>query len=140
LPLRSQESGRIDLLLGVALEVQITQGNLRREWNVRAIRYLFEIFDVAGREILLYHWHPEGASPISFPHIHAAFAQPILLSLQHGASERELDIAKFHLPTRLILLEDVIELLILDFAIEPSRHDWRDVLQQNREDWRNDTQ
>lgn len=57
------------------------------------------------------------------------------LPRMHGNDSRSIDLAKFHLPTNHVLLEDVIELLIRDFAVEPRHHfreRWRDVLRRNR--------
>lgn len=64
-------------------------------------------------ELLSFQWHPE--SKITTPHVHAAL-------------EGEPGFHKAHIPTRRILLEDVLWLAIEDFGVVPIRDDWQPIL------------
>ena len=82
-----------------------------------------------------YHWHPDGSSPVTIPHLHVPAAEAVVMAQQPGSPRAGLKthLGKAHFPTGLIGLEDVAELLIRDFAVVPTRADWQDVLQRNRE-------
>jgi hypothetical protein len=38
-------------------------------WHVEVLGYLYAI-GYEGRELVSYHWHPSGSSPITWPHMH----------------------------------------------------------------------
>lgn len=79
-------------------------------------------FTYGGRELLAFHWHPQGASVVKTPHLHVA------TDLQIG--DRWL--ASAHLPTGQIALVDVLWLALEDFGVRPLRDDWRAVLERSR--------
>ena len=139
LQLNAQESGQPDLLLNVIHEytvVHVPNDQERGPYKVRSTRYHYEMFDLEGRELVLYHWHPVGVSNISFPHVHAACAPRVFLPRPNTDQGRPINVDNLHLPTSRVHLEDVIELLIRDFGVEPRPaflDTWRDVLRGNRE-------
>jgi hypothetical protein len=126
--------------------VHVPSDGRRGSYRVQATRYLYEIFDLDGRELLLYHWHPDGLSSVTTPHLHAACAPHISLPRPRTAEPRRIDVGKLHLPTSHVTLEDVIELLIRDLGVEPRpgfRHPgdaqfWETVLRDNRAEARAD--
>jgi hypothetical protein len=83
---------------------------------VRPTGYRYEIGEHPGPELVAYHWHLEGTSPVTEPHLHARI---------RGSST---DLSKLHLPTGLVNPDAVIRCLITEFSVEPLRPDWQDVL------------
>jgi hypothetical protein len=82
-------------------------------WRVEIVGYLYAIgYD--GRELVAYHWHPHGDSPITRPHMHV------------GADIRVGDrwLGKVHLPTGAVGLERIVALAIAELGAEPLRDDW----------------
>jgi len=145
LQLRAQASGRPDLLLDVTHQYTIVHvaDDQRKPYHVRSRRYLYEVFDLEGKELFLHHWHPEGVSTVRFPHVHAACAPPVSLPRPHAKTRREIDVGRLHLPTSRVPLEDIVELLIWDPGIEPRlelrAHDaWKAEPPDNREVARQD--
>jgi hypothetical protein len=105
-------------------------------WTIATRYYAYEILDLAGNELLTFHWHPSGESPITSPHLHlSSRVRPVELDPPHsiqGASR--IAFAAMHIPTGRVLLEDVILLLVSEveeFKIRPLRADWERVLQRN---------
>ena len=94
------------------------------------VYYAYTILDRDARELLAYHWHPEGVSDVTFPHLHVPRAEPIPLARTDPV--RSAAVGEMHLPTNRVLLEDVVELLIREFSIVPLRPDWQAVLDDNR--------
>jgi hypothetical protein len=93
------------------------------EWRVRTDAYNYTVFDADEREALGYHYHPrgKGEEPIPVPHLHV---------YQSGEMCGRF-LPKVHLRTGRVALEDVVELLITDFGVEPRherRDDWRQIL------------
>lgn len=143
LQLQALESGRPDLLLDVIYGYRIVRFAHDRErasYWVTATRYRYQIYDLAGTELLLYHWHPDGLSSVTAPHLHAACAPRVSLPRPRATEPRQVDVGKVHLPTNHVVLEDVIELLIRDLGVEPrpgfrvpgDEHYWETVLRDNR--------
>ena len=83
---------------------------------------MYALYDVDGREVVAYHWHPEGRSGVTTPHLH----------LGTGASVGRRDLAGAHLPTGRILLEDVLRLGVAELGVRPLRRDWREILERAR--------
>jgi hypothetical protein len=133
-PLRSAE-GRRDLFLGVHHHytiVHLPDDPTGGSFKVSSSRYMYEVLDRDERELFVYHWHPEGVSPIQVPHMHFSGAAPISLPPAPGGQQpRRLEVDRAHFPTGRIALEDVIELLIRDLGIVPRRGDWEDVLNES---------
>ena len=101
----------------------VTEGPAGEGWQVRDGAYFYAIETQGGSELLAYHWHPRGRSPIVAPHLHVG------ADIQIG--QRLL--SKVHLPTGAIRLQDVIRLAITELDVEPLRDDWEQVLARTLE-------
>jgi hypothetical protein len=88
----------------------------RLRWDTPTVGYLYEFTDVAGRELVAFHWHPDSRSPITFPHVHI------------GARIGDLDLSKLHIPTGVLKLPQIIRFAIEEVGVEPLREDWRAAL------------
>jgi hypothetical protein len=86
-------------------------------WHVEIVGYLYAV-QYEGRELVAYHWHPHGDSPITWPHMHV------------GADIRVGDrwLGKVHLPTGAVALECVVALAIAELGAEPLREDWERLI------------
>ncbi|MGH2560294.1 MAG: hypothetical protein ACRDJH_14620 [Thermomicrobiales bacterium] len=96
---------------------------------VRIVGYAYQILERTEREVLAFHWHPFGLSPVRFPHAHLSSRIP-RFELDAGVS---VALSDMHIPTGLITLADVVRLLIVEFGVEPRRPDWDVILQQHAE-------
>jgi hypothetical protein len=74
----------------------------RMAWNVRVVSYIYSLSNDARREILAYHWHPEGRSPVATPRFHLEAGSGVTRPRLRGA----------HLPTGHISLTHLIRCLI----------------------------
>ena len=95
-------------------------GQPRGQWEARAAAYEYRLSDGDDREILAYHYHPDGASPVQTPHLH----------LGPAAEVGRAALTTAHLPTGWVALEAVIRLAIEGLGAEPARRDWDRVLGQ----------
>lgn len=135
-PLRSQ-FGQRDLLPRAALRYTIgfvpgvDQGE---RYRVEPLAYSYGILDGEDREIVLFHWHPSGMSDVLTRHLHVPCVGKVALGTLSGKGNRErsVDVGRMHVPTGYISMEDVVELLVNEFDVEPRRPDWLDVLTANR--------
>ncbi len=86
-------------------------------WHVEIVGYLYAI-GYEGRELVAYHWHPHGDSPITRPHMHV------------GTDIRVGDrwLGKVHLPTGAVSLDRIVALAIADLGAEPLRDDWERLI------------
>jgi hypothetical protein len=109
------------LLLFAQLEYDVvrTDDVNRGPWKVRTRGYRYHVLSVDEREVVLYHWHPGGASRYEDPHVHVGGSQ-----LSHGAVLT----GKTHLPGGRIAFEQVLTLLIQECDVVPLRDDHVDVL------------
>lgn len=82
-------------------------------WSVAVVGYLYGV-EYEDRELVAYHWHPHGESPITWPHMHVA------ADIQVGDGW----LAKVHLPTGAVGLERVVALAIAELRAAPLRDDW----------------
>ena len=107
----------------------------RRRFNARPAGYQYSILDIGGRELAAYHWHPDGNSPVTSPHLHVPGAEPVTMAQRPGSPREgaKTHLGKVHFPTCHIYSDDIAELLIRDLAVVPARTDWQAVLQENRE-------
>lgn len=86
-------------------------------WRTRTTGYAYRLDDLDGREIVAYHWHPDGRSPVLVPHVHLGAA---LGSLRPEAS-------KAHLLTGRVTPVAVLWFAIERFRVAPRRSDWATV-------------
>ena len=104
----------------------------RGPWKVSVTTYLYILHrdvDHGQHELLGYHWHPDVEGETKAPHLH----------IEAGADAHWPPLAKAHLPTERVALEDVLRLAVRDFSVEPRRDDWSAILsatQQKYEAWR----
>jgi len=88
----------------------------RGPWKVSTAAYFYAFHDEKQREILAFHWHPETEGQKE-PHLHF-----------YGASNIMTLLAKVHLPTGRITLEQFLRFLIVELDVKPLRNDWERVL------------
>jgi hypothetical protein len=111
------------LLFSVNLQIELTAASDGTPAS-RIAAYRYHILDRDEREILAYHWHPEGASSVRFPHLHLSSAIGPM-PLPHGGV---VALDQMHLPTGIVPLGDVVRLLLVEFGVTPRRKDWEAVL------------
>jgi hypothetical protein len=106
----------------------------RERYSVRTTFYHFDILDRDGNEVVVSHWEPEGISPVRTPHLHVPAAAPIQLPQRPGSAvaSRRTYLNRLHLATGPVTIEDVVEVLIREFDVDPLRSDWETVLAANR--------
>lgn len=81
--------------------------------------YDYTLVTADKREILAFHWHPEGRSHVTEPHLHLSTASaPATLP----------ELARAHLPTGSVELNALLRSLLRDFGVEPNRADWQRIL------------
>ena len=101
---------------------------------VKTLGYIYTVYDRDEQRILGFHYHPQGRdeAPVKMPHLHVYYNVDI------GGQY----LPKLHLPTSRVPLEDVVELLIVGFKVEPQsgyEHEeqgeirWRKVLREARD-------
>ena len=87
-------------------------------YRVEIAGYSYVVYDSELREILIYHWHSRGNSPVTTPHLH----------LKQGAQVGRPEVRDAHLPTGYIPLVAFLRLLVTDLGAEPRRPDWDTIL------------
>jgi len=85
-------------------------------WSVRITTYVYTLYLPGDAMLLAYHWHPEGRSPITTPHLHV------------GSATARAPLAGAHLPTGTVTLPQVLRLAIREFGVQSLRNDWPAVL------------
>lgn len=120
-PVRLPGDHRISLGVDYFFRVE-GNAELRPLWRVRIVTYFLTLLDADLREIVAYHWHPEGRSHETEPHLH----------LGAGAGSLRPELSRAHLPTARIAVQDVLRLAVEAFDVRPRRRDWADVLARTR--------
>ena len=111
--------GRERINLGVRMRVRLNQlGPPRGPWEAETAAYEYRMSDEDDREILVYHWHPDGQSHVTTPHLH----------LGPGTEVGRAALLTAHLPTGLVPIHAVLRLAIESLGTEPARRDWDPVL------------
>ena len=98
--------------------------------QVVPVYYAYEILDREERELVAYHWHPAGISPVTDPHVHLSGR---LAPLDLGPGDAPIAFGEMHLLTGLVTFADVVRLAIAEFAVQPRRSDWDTILRQHRD-------
>jgi hypothetical protein len=82
-----------------------------REYSYR----LLQRVDVASKEILAYHWHPND-SALRDPHLHVA------------------SVPRVHFPTSRVCLEDFVSMLIRYYGVRPrmKHSEWMTIIMKNK--------
>ena len=93
---------------------------VRGPWKVSTSAYYYALHDEKQQELLSFHWHPH-AEERKDPHLHI-----------HAASNIADFLAKVHLPTGRIALEQFLRFLIAELKVKPLRNDWETILRQTQ--------
>lgn len=113
--------------LSVKMRYRIVRAEGERgPWKVSVAAYQYAFVDEAEREIVAYHWHPDGTSDVTTPHLH----------LEAGARVGRRDLAAAHIPTGRVSLESIVRLAIGGFFVSPLRREWQSVLDRGDEAFR----
>ena len=113
--------GASRLMLRMRQNYLIVESGLAEEpWQVNVTGYNYDIYDHERREVLLYHWHPVGNSPVAAPHLH----------LKQGAQVGRAEVRDSHLPTGLIPLGAFLRYLVRDLGVPARRADWQLILDE----------
>ena len=128
------ERGNPGLLLQVQSGYRIVRDEAQpRFYQTTAVSYLYRILDLHEREILAFHWHPEGVSPVRHPHLHlTSRVRPIEIDdpANPNRERGHIALAEMHISTGPVPFEDVVRLLIEEFRVIPLRPDWEEILNQ----------
>jgi hypothetical protein len=116
-------NGRADLLLSFLQQYKIIEDPQNGPYRVTTRYYKYAIEAKDGFEIFGYHWHPEGPSPIVFPHLHIGNGS--------GIGRPEV-VGKAHFPTGRVAFEDVIRFLIDEFDVKPDRTLWQELAERTK--------
>ncbi len=116
-------NGRPNLCLSFKQQYKIIKDPVSVPFRVTTLYYGYAIETPDAQEIVGYHWHPDGVSPVTFPHLHLGPAAQI------GLEELS---RKAHLPTGRVAFEDMIEFLIATFGVEPNRSIWQEIVKGTR--------
>lgn len=114
---RLQSAERISLRLTYNYFLQ-SRADTPGSWRASMAGYFYTFLDAEHRELLGYHWHPEGRSHVRTPHLH----------LGPAARMGNLSLGSAHVPTGMVVLPDVIRFAITELGVRPLRADWSGVL------------
>ena len=138
--LRSAEGGRRGLRLSVSQDYRVSsipESNNSLRYRIGTSAYRYTVLDEQERELLAWHWEPEGRGDRLRPHLHVAYgrgpAASIILPTPSGISESsfpEIDVPGRHILTGRVLLEDVIRFLIKELGVR-GRDGYEAILRDN---------
>jgi len=110
----------VDLCLSFTQQYKIIEDSENGPFRVTTLYYSYAIETQAAQEIVGYHWHPDGVSPVRFPHLHLGPAVEI------GMEELS---RKAHFPTGRVAFEEIVQLLIETFGVTPDRAHWQELVE-----------
>jgi hypothetical protein len=111
------------LRLRVTLEFTHVQApDPRGPWKVTIAGYWYALEAEDEQELIVYHWHPNAAGEITFPHLH----------LESAAQVGYRGLVGTHVPTGWVELQDVLRFAITHLDVKPRRDDWRQILDQTQ--------
>jgi hypothetical protein len=116
-------NGRSDLYLSFTEQYKVIKDPENGPFRVTTHYYSYAVETQDAQEIVGYHWHPDGVSPVGFPHLHLGPAA--LIGLEELGR-------KAHLPTGRIAFEDIVEFLVATFGVEPDRTLWPQIVEKTR--------
>lgn len=93
----------------------------RAAWIVRTVGYSYTLLDQGERELVAYHWHLAGRSPVVWPHLHVGAGM-----IRSGMAR---PFERVHWPTEPITIAAFVRVLVDDLGVEPLRADWRTRLE-----------
>jgi hypothetical protein len=91
----------------------------RGPFKVSTRGYKHTVRTVDGAEVIAFHWHPDGKSDVTDPHMHMGTTQ---LNPSGVISK------KHHIPAPRMSVEGVLLFCIEQLKVEPLREDWSPVL------------
>jgi hypothetical protein len=114
--------------------VHVPDDAQRGPYEVSTSFYQYAILDFGENEVVIYDWAPHGRSPVRTPHLHVPMAGSAVLQQRQGSplENQKTYLGSLHFPTGRIFLEDIVELLIREFRVDPRRDDWEEILEENR--------
>jgi hypothetical protein len=120
------EDRRRALQFVVRLQISVLDASERgSQVRARQIGYDYRILDSSGHEIIAWHWHPIGNSPITHTHLHVSSQiQPIPL----GRGLDPLPLADLHIPAGYVDLPDIVRFLIAEVGVRPHKRGWEALL------------
>lgn len=98
------------------------------EFLITLAGYRFAVQEPDGREILAFHWHPDGPSPIRHPHLHLSSRIP---EIRLGRAESVLSLSDLHVPTGPVSFPAAIAFVIEELGVSPRRFDWKRVVDRS---------
>lgn len=129
------ERGKPGLLFRLRHDyIVIANESGRDRYQTMTPSYDYQILDLHERELLSYHWHPGGVSPVTHPHFHVTSrVRPFDVDdpTHPTRQPHSISFADMHIPTGPVLIENVVRLLIEEFGVVPLRPDWDEVLREN---------
>jgi hypothetical protein len=115
IPSTLKSSPRLYLTVKMLYRVTEVEGD-RGPCKVSTAAYYYALHDARQRELIAFHWHPEAEGPKE-PHLHI-YAPSNVIDL----------LAKVHLPSGRIALEQFLRFLIQELEVKPVRPDWDRIL------------
>ena len=109
------------LLRGSRLAIEVDLRQSGDGLGAETTRYAYTLLDHAGRELLAFHWHPGGRSPVAFPHLHVSAA---LRSTTPSGAAAVLPLDKVHVPTGHLSVAAAIRLLVAELGVTALTTDW----------------
>ena len=108
--------GGAKVCLSVSMQYRIIQADEaeRGPWKVTTVGYMYEL-QLAGKTLYEYHWHPISTSHEVRPHLHCSA------------------VAKRHIPTGRVMIEDVLNLAVQHGAKPNNMTRWNELDKLNRE-------
>jgi hypothetical protein len=107
--------GRHRISVSITEFIRVAPGHTTRGYEAQRVGYAYQVFAAEQREVVAYHWHPERGR-VAIPHAHfKTLADPFPMG-------------RVHFPTGPVGLAGIVRLLIEEFAVEPARPDWSEVL------------
>lgn len=133
--LSGEDSVRLGRGAGVRMLMSIQYRIVKAEgdhgpWKTTVAQYEYSLLSENRQEVLGFHWHPEGRSPVVWPHVHIGS-----VALANGGALTR----HAHVPTSRIAVEDVLRMAIMDLGVQPLLDDWEPVFRETQdlfERWR----
>src|SRR4051794_31209841 len=102
------------LFLSAAFDIDGAASSHSGTAHATISRYTVALLDSQGRELIAYHLHPAGASPIRYPHLHIAR----LAERQIAQFDRPW-LSRAHWPTGTLQVADFVRMLITELGVTP---------------------
>jgi hypothetical protein len=83
-------------------------------WRARTVGYQYRLEDAGGREIVAYHWHPQGQSHVTVPHLHLGVGLGAILP----------EMTEAHLQTGMVAPVAILAIAVENFGVVARRADW----------------